>query len=222
MNLLLSNNTDARLFKNVFTNTLLLSKWETKVYNQSWNVVTNGVNGSSGTAGDMLQIDLSNVFGKHTKCLGLLVFIQPTNIPAYNDAGACKFFSGASYIGFNVLSNSTIIVNLNTTPDMKVQRLRYALEFNKKRYGVELPLELIDPTNDVNKIYSPETFIDLADVTQEVETETSVSGISNYNKDIQIDLFCVGAVNASCNIYCMLNYLELGTFDNSNNVIILK
>ena len=222
MNLLLTNQTDMRLFKNVFTNTLLLSKWETKVFTQSWNNVTNGVNGGNGTAGDTLQLDLSNVWGKHTKILGVLVFIQETNVPAFNDASACKFFSGSKYIGFNVLSNSTNIVNLNTTPDLNVQRLRYALDFNKRRYGKELPLALFDPTNDINKIYSPETYIDLAAVRVDETDEYPVAGVSNFVKDIEIDLFCCSAINASCNIYCMLNYVELGTFDGSNNVIILK
>ena len=169
-----------------------------------------------------LQLDLSTVWGKHTKVLGVLIFIQEVNVPAYNDAAACKFYSGASYIGFNVLSNSTNIVNLNTTPDLKVQRLRYALDFNKRRYGMELPLELFDPANDVNKIYSPKTYIDLADVKVDEDDEYAVSGVSNYNKDIEIDLFCTGSINANCNIYCMLNYIELGTFDGSNNVVILK
>ena len=222
MNLLLTNQLDARLYKNVFTNSLLLSKWETKVFTQSWNTVTNGQGGGNGTIGDNLQLDLSNVWGKHTKILGVLVFIQEASVPAFNDASACKFYSGASYIGFNVLSNSTLITNLNTTPDLKVQRLRYALDFNMRRYGKELPLALYDPANDINKIYSPETYIDLANVKVDEKEEYPVAGISNFVKDIEIDLFCTGSVNASCNIYCMLNYVELGTFDSNNNVVILK
>jgi len=218
MNLLLTNQTDLRLYKNVYPNTLLLSKWETKVFTQSWTNVVN----SNATTGDNLQLDLSSVWGKHTKIIGVLVFIQQASIPAYNNTNACKFFSGASYIGFNVLSNSTVITNLNTTPDLQVQRLRYALEFNKRRYGKELPLALFDPANDINKIYSFETYIDLENIKVDENDEYPVGGISNYVKDIEIALFCTGSINASANIYCMLNYVELGTFDSSNNVVLLK
>ena len=74
---------------------MLLDKFETKLFNQSWNNVA-----SSTTTGDQLLIDLNANFGKHSKVIGLMVFIQNAAIPAYNDSTACKFYSGAHYIAF--------------------------------------------------------------------------------------------------------------------------
>ena len=215
MNLLMSNVQDARLLKNVYPTQLFMSKWETKVFTQSWNVP--GV--------DALSLDLNSVWGQHNKIMGVLIFIQNNAIPAYNDATAGLFYSGHNYIAVNVSSNSQLIVNFSTpltVSSTRTQQLRYDLDFNKRRYGKELPLEVVNNTSQIANVYSPVTYIDLSDVTVDQEDEYPVSGISNYVKDISIDLQCVSAVAPQSNIYCMLNFLELGNFDSNNNMIIIK
>ena len=151
VNILWDNNTDARLYKNVYTNVMLFSKWETKVYNnQSWT--------NLGT--DSIMLDLSTVWGKHTKVLGVLVFIQPSVQSAFNSATAAMYYSGANYIGFDVLSNSSFITQLATLSNVATAsaRRRYAQDFNKRRYGVEMPLDTLDPNNPISNTYTFETY----------------------------------------------------------------
>ena len=215
VNLLLDNVQDARLLKNVFDTQLFMSKWETKIFTQSWTNV--------GT--DMLMLDLNSVWGHHSKIMGVLIFIQNNAIPAYNDATAGLFYSGQNYIATNVTSNSTLIVNFatpNVISQTRNQELRYLQDFNKRRYGVDLPLEVVANTANLASVYSPMTYIDLSDVKVDEHDEYPVSGVSNYVKDISINIYCAGSVASSANIYCMLNFIELGTFGSNNNMVILK
>ncbi len=96
------------------------------------------------------------------------------------------------------------------------------MDHNVRRYGKELPQEVLDYTKDLNKIYIPETYLDFANVCVDVKDEIAIGGISNAQKDIEITLQCQAPVAPNCNIYTMLHFLELGTFESNGNVILLK
>ncbi len=106
--------------------------------------------------------------------------------------------------------------------DTASQRLRYEMDHNARRYGKELPLEAIDYTNDLNKIYMPLSYLDFANIKVEKLDEMVIGGVSNAQKDLECIFYCQSAVAPNCNIYCMLHYLELATFDSNGNVILLK
>lgn len=210
----LSRHYDARLYKHINPIVLLLDKFDTKIYNRSWATAQT----------DNFSISLSNEFPKRSRILGLMVYAQSTAlITAYNDADAALYYSGAGYIGFKVKSNSRTIIDLSSTTQDLQQRRRYDLDFNRKRFSAELPQEIIAGSSNLGKIYIPQTYIDLSNIDVENSChQVPISGISNYDKDIDVELFCTGSINSSTNIYCMLHYIELVTVDGKGNVQISR
>lgn len=207
-----SQHDDIRLYKSVFPTVMLLEKWETKAIVTSWTTVQT----------DMINIDLASVWGKRKKILGIACSIySPSLVTAYNDTDCCKLYSGADVIGYKIKSNSRAIVELNETTKHRIERKRYSLDFNKRRFGHELPVEVVTLSTDLARLYMPETYIDLSNIEVQAHDEIPVSGISNSEKDIEIEFYCTGSVNASCTFYAVLHYLEMATFGQDGAVNIL-
>jgi len=199
-----SKHTDARMFKNVFPVNYLLDKFETKVYSMDFTV---------GVA--PLNVDLNLAFSKHKKIVGLYVFGQrPSDISAYNDSDAGKYFSGSTYFTYRILSKSKEILKHDSITENKKDRVRYALEAQRKRWGCELPFEVLTLSTDLGRIYITETFIDLTGLYVDKVDEFIVAGYDNsVERDIEIELNPAQTVGANTNVYVVAQYEEIMQID---------
>lgn len=204
--------TDPVLYRSPAPVALLVPKWDLKKFDaQSW----------TSTTADYLNVDINQSFGRHKKCVGMSVFIQsPAMITAYNDTDCCLFYSGSTYIGFKVVSRSKTIVDLAGSSKLH-ERKRYAIDTTKNRYGTTLPNEVLALSTNLGKLYMFETYIDFANFKVDYNDEYPISGINNYEKDIEVVLTCESSINASCTVYCLLHYLELVGVNKNKDITML-
>ena len=181
----------------------LLDKFETKVYAHDWTV---GVT--------PLNVDLNLAFAKRKKIVGVHVFVQRNaDITAFNDPDCGKFYSGNQHIGYRILSKSKEIMKHDVVGENRKDRIKYALDTNRRRWGAELPFEVITLSNDLGRIYIPETFIDLAGIQVGQDDEFCVSGYNNSERDIEIELSPMTTVGSGATVYVVAQYQELMNID---------
>ena len=205
----LSRHSDARMYKNVLPVSYLLDKFETKFYQHDW---TTGV--------APLNVDLNLAFAKRKKIVGVHVFIQRNaDITAYNDADCGKFYSGNQYIGYRILSKSKEILKHDIITENRKDRIKYAIDSNRRRWSSELPFEILTLSSDLGRLYIPETFIDLAGIQIGTEEEFCVSGYNNSERDIEIELSPMLTVGNNATVYVIAQYQELMNIDNKTGVV---
>lgn len=200
--------TEAALYKHLNPVRLLVPKWETKTFShQSW------------TGSETLTIDLNTVFTRRSRILGLNVFIiSPAAITAYNDADAALYYSGPAQIGYKILSRSKALVELNGASKAH-ERRRYLIDTHKRRYDQFMPQEVISDSSNLNKIYYMSTYIDFSQIDVARNDDYGVGGINNDVKDIEVILYSESNINAACNVYVVLHYLEVVNVINKNGDI---
>lgn len=204
-----ARHSDARLYKNVFPVSYLLDKFETKLYNHDWTV-----------GGQPLNVDLNLAFAKRKKIVGLHIFIQrPAEITAYNDSDCGKFYSGNQVIAYRILSKSKEIIKHDVIGENRKDRIKYSLDTNKRRWGTELPFEILTLSTDLGRLYIPETFIDLTNIQVAGDDEFAVSGYNNSERDIEVELVPAQTVGANSQVYVVAQYQELMNIDPKSGIV---
>ena len=85
----------------------------------------------------------------------------------------------------------------------------------KNLFDRTLPLEVLNHASGLSDYFFIETYIDFQNLQIFDQHESVIAGI-NTNLNLQIDVFCAGSINASCNIYGMLEYVEEIANDGKN------
>lgn len=142
--------------------------------------------------------------------LGIQVMVMSNaKFTGYNDSDACQYFSGPSWIGFELLRNGGRYSLLNYTGSSKlIDRKRYLIDFYKNRYDNAVPLELLNDSSMLSRYYMFGTYIDMSNIKSEDGDDFALSGINNNSKDWQIRFTCEGAVNANSTLLINIHYMD--------------
>lgn len=173
---------------------------------------------------DMTTFSLKTDWATHSNVRGLYIFLEsPALRTTFNDADNCKLFSGASFIGYKIRYNGTEVLNHSQSANHLKLRKNYSMDVQKNLWARNLPLEVLNHTTGLADYYYIETYIDLQNIQVYDLHEMVIGGIST-DLNLQIDVFCAQSINASTNIYAMLEYVEeivtdgKGNYSINNNV----
>lgn len=209
----LTRSFDARLLKTL-SNKILLKKYLVKSYSVN-----------AGTADARMQIiSLKNDLSTLNKILGVHLYLESGAIvTAYNDADCGKHFGKVTNIGWKLLHNSKTLVDYSASSADVKKRRDYQDDFNFKRFGVRPHNTLLTSGDAINEYFDNATYIDLQGIDVFDEGHELIGGVSNVNNNIEIHVYCGSAtVNASSTLHCVVEYLELASFDKNGNVSIMR
>eukprot|EP00760_Papus_ankaliazontas_P023854 PhM_4_TR2094/c4_g1_i1/m.20466 len=158
----------------------------------SWNVV--------GT--DYYRFSPShNKYSNFNKIIGFSAMIKkkPSGT-AFNDADACKYYSGPKYIGYTIKKDDVEILNYKGSDKLQARK-EYLLTYVRNRYDTTPPRELIDDSSDLDKyIFTGSTYIDTSNLKTESADAFAIStGVNNDTID-EIVFTCESPVSTSCEL----------------------
>ena len=172
------------------------------------------------------MIDLNTAFGIRNRIRCLMVYIQKATYSGYNDADAGLFYSGGKYIQYLIKSNSRIILDhTDGTTTVGHERRRYEIDNHKHLWGCAPPNECLTYSNNkLWQIYYPLTVLNFSNITIG-NTHDNFSGITNAQRNYEVTISppaSGGSVGASCNVYCMLNYIEIASVDPKSGAVSIQ
>jgi hypothetical protein len=181
---------------------------ETRVTSCAWNTINT----------DNQKFNMRTLWSPHDNVRGIYVYIEnPAARTAYNDANACEYFSGPSYIGYKLLHNQKILVDhSDSVADLKKRR-DYVQRVQNNMWAKPLPIECLSASNSLSNFYLFMTYLDLTNIEVFDQHEMAMTSINSALENLSIELYCAGAIGSAVNLYTTLEYVQEISNDGKGN-----